>query len=64
MCVARVERRRGGNQEAVMGLVVAFLEVNEQKTQHGGEELLGRGILTEVGETSFCSCGSMADPRR
>lgn len=64
MCVARVERRRGGNQEAVMGLVVAILEVNEQKTQHGGEELLGRGILKEVGETSFCSCGSMADPRR
>lgn len=53
MCVARVERRRGGNQEAVMGLVVAILEVNEQKIQHGGEELLERGILKEVGETSF-----------
>lgn len=43
MCVARVERRRGGNQEAVMGLVVAILEVNEQKTPAWWGGAVGEG---------------------
>lgn len=45
MCVARVERSGGGNQDPVMGLVTAALEVSEQKAQHGRERLMGRGQL-------------------
>lgn len=43
MCVARVERSGGGNQDPIMGLATAALEVSEQKAQHGGERLMGRG---------------------